>query len=61
QNEYQKYDTRDCWTWLYTPIGGLFFSTYHKAMSFFSNTPTHLPEEPMIQPRIWRTAADFLN
>jgi hypothetical protein len=29
-----------------TPIGGLFFSTYHKAMSFFSNTPTHLPEEP---------------
>jgi hypothetical protein len=29
-----------------SPIGGLFFSTYHKAMFFFSNPPTHLPEEP---------------
>jgi hypothetical protein len=23
------------------------FSTYHKAMFFFSNLPTHLPEEPI--------------
>ncbi|MCE5185435.1 MAG: hypothetical protein LLF76_04850 [Planctomycetaceae bacterium] len=32
---------------LYSNRWFLFFSTYHKAMSFFSNTPTHLPEEPI--------------
>jgi hypothetical protein len=50
-NECQTYDTKYLWTWLYTPIGGLNFSTYHKAMFFFSNIPTHLPEEPIFAPQ----------
>ena len=31
---------------LYSKQVVLFFSTYPKAMSFFCNTPTHLPDEP---------------